>query len=276
MATVYKSENIDKLKEYIGDDLYYRQRSSRHACVPLSDDGYFLVFHDCDIKDALKSHSRVCIYCGKKGFVFFGDSERCAEIVRAIPEGTEAPKALSEFLFALTTGDIDVLDHVEVQINALEDELLTRRKPSNNAGMRIIAFRRSLLEMKRYYEQLAVCIDRLIENENGYIPQNMIASFAALGRRIDRLSEMVMHLREFVTQVREAYQAQIDIEQNQIMKILTVITSVFLPLSLIVGWYGMNFSMPEYSWNFGYLYVVGLSIFVFVISIILFRKNKWF
>jgi magnesium transporter len=85
-----------------------------------------------------------------------------------------------------------------------------------------------------------------------------------------------MDLRDFVTHVREAYQAKIDIEQNQIMKIFTVITAVFLPLTLIVGWYGMNFQMPEFKWRFGYLYVMVLSAVVCVVCFYLFRKRKWF
>lgn len=276
MAEIYKTDKIEILKEYIGNDLFNRQRSSRHVCIPIGDDGYFLVFNDCDISNTQKPHNRISIYCGKRGFVFVGDCERCADIVREMPEGTEPFRALSEFFFSLTAGDIDELDKIETDINALEDELLTSKRPSKIAGLRIIAFRRSLLEMKRYYEQLDVSIDRLLENENGSIPDALMTSLKALGRRIDRLTEMVIHLREFVTQVREAYQAQIDIEQNQIMKILTVMTSIFLPLTLIVGWYGMNYNMPEYSWSFGYLYVIILSVAVFVISILLFRKNKWF
>ena len=52
--------------------------------------------------------------------------------------------------------------------------------------------------------------------------------------------------------MREAYQAQLDYEQNQLMKAFTVLTAIFLPLSLIARWYGMNFSMPEYQWALGY------------------------
>ena len=70
----------------------------------------------------------------------------------------------------------------------------------------------------------------------------------------------VLNLRDYVTQVREAYQAQIDINLNKVMKIFTVITSIFLPLTLIVGWYGMNLKMPEYSWVYGYPFVIGLIV----------------
>ena len=76
--------------------------------------------------------------------------------------------------------------------------------------------------------------------------------------------------------VREAYQSQIDIEQNNIMKVFTVVTSIFLPLSLIAAWYGMNFALPEYQWAYGYPFVVSLSVGLVVGLLIFFRKKKWF
>lgn len=97
---------------------------------------------------------------------------------------------------------------------------------------------------------------------------------SVIDRRLDHLLSSIMSLREYTTQVREAYQAQIDIEQNQTMKILTVITSVFLPLTLVAGWYGMNFSMPEYSWKYGYIYVIALSVSAVILCILFFYKNN--
>ena len=55
-------------------------------------------------------------------------------------------------------------------------------------------------------------------------------------------------------QIRELYQSLIAVQQNQVMSILTVVTTIFLPLTLIVGWYGMNFEMPEYAWRYGYFF----------------------
>jgi magnesium transporter len=60
------------------------------------------------------------------------------------------------------------------------------------------------------------------------------------------------------------------------MKVFTVLTAVFLPLTLIVGWFGMNVKMPEYSWTYGYPYVIVLSIVVCGICGWIFKKKKWF
>jgi magnesium transporter len=82
-------------------------------------------------------------------------------------------------------------------------------------------------------------------------------------------------LRDYTSQVREAYQAKLDYDLNSIIKVFTVVTTIFLPLTLIVGWYGMNFTtMPELTWKYGYVYTIILSIVVVIICIIYFKKKK--
>ena len=78
-------------------------------------------------------------------------------------------------------------------------------------------------------------------------------------------------------QLVEAYQAQIDIEQNNLMKIFTVITAIFLPLTLMVGWYGMNFKyMYELDSVYRYPVFIICSIIVCIVLIIYFKKRHWF
>lgn len=60
------------------------------------------------------------------------------------------------------------------------------------------------------------------------------------------------------------------------MKVFTVVTSIFLPLSLVAAWYGMNFQQPEYSWKGGYPFVVGLSLGIVILLLVIFKKKKWF
>ena len=93
--------------------------------------------------------------------------------------------------------------------------------------------------------------------------------------RVDRLNRNILNLRDYITQVREAYQSQQDIRLNEIMKLFTVITAIFLPLTLLVGWYGMNFKyMPELQWPYGYAIAIGISVFFVAGSIIYFKKKK--
>lgn len=178
-------------------------------------------------------------------------------------------------LEALTEGDVDALERLEAAVTDLEDALLTARRVSRATGGRIVGFRRSLLRLKRYYEQLAQVTEFLCGDAAGALVGGQRRGFETLDRHIDRLLGYVMHLSEYVTQVREAYQAQLDYEQNQLMKAFTVLTAIFLPLSLIAGWYGMNFSMPEYQWALGYPFVILLSVVVCGVCFLVFRYKKW-
>ena len=91
--------------------------------------------------------------------------------------------------------------------------------------------------------------------------------------RFPRLKE---RLREYAMQVSGEYQSQVDIAQNRVMQLLTIVTTIFLPLSLIVGWYGMNFDMPELSWEYGYPVVIVLAVVIVAVLIRYFKRKKWF
>ncbi|MBQ1393912.1 MAG: magnesium transporter CorA, partial [Lachnospiraceae bacterium] len=68
----------------------------------------------------------------------------------------------------------------------------------------------------------------------------------------------------------------LDVKQNRIMTVLTVVTTIFMPLTLIAGWYGMNFKyMPELETNMGYPVVIAVSLSIVIVSLIYFKKKKW-
>ena len=91
-----------------------------------------------------------------------------------------------------------------------------------------------------------------------------------------RLREESQLLREYCAQIQNMFQAEIGIRQNHIMQILTIVTTIFLPLSLLVGWYGMNFQgMPELSWKYGYPAVIGVSVLFLLLSLWLCKKKKF-
>ena len=95
--------------------------------------------------------------------------------------------------------------------------------------------------------------------------------------RVERLQNHVKLLRENMLQLRELYQSMQDARQNKIMGILTIVTTFFLPLTLITGWNGMNFAyMPELKWRYCYLSVIIVSLIIAIGEIIYFKKKKFF
>ena len=170
---------------------------------------------------------------------------------------------------------MDNLEDLECEVADAEMAAMVRFQ--NDYIRKIISYRKELLRLKRYYEQLDAVLDGLILNENSLLSQEGIRHFTILANRTTRYLENVLNLRDYVTQMREAYQAQIDIDQNNLMRFFTVITAVFLPLTLMVGWYGMNFTnMPELDSEYGYLILILVSAFVCGALLLYFKKKKWF
>lgn len=276
MRKMLELKNIEKLLDYVGPEIYSRLLAGRHICFAQDNGAFLIAFHFCDIKNPSLRDERVCIYCGAEELVFITDNRRCIELISDINEKTENYSQLLQFFNALTSNDVYEFEKMEDRITDLEDSLITETRSNSKDTSRIISMRRELLKMKRYYEQLALITEDLTENENKAFSDELLKRFVSLDKRMDYLLNSVTHLREYMTQVREAYQAQVDIEQNQIMKVFTVITSIFLPLTLIVGWYGMNLKLPEFQWSFGYPFVIILSIAVVIASIAIFKMKKWF
>lgn len=269
-------EELEMLKETLGEELYARIAACRHICIPVRE-GYFLLFSLLDLKNDRKKEDPVYLYCSREDAFFFTRSVRCREILEDGEKQENALRCVAHFFAALTAEDVDGLERLEAEIETLEDLLLTARKPSDNTEKRIIRIRKKLLRLKRYYEQLRMILGELTEDDAEIFDKETRRQLRFADRHVSHLLDSVFHLREYITQVREAYQAQIEIEQNQVMKVFTVITTVFLPLTLIAGWYGMNFTaIPELEWRYGYLYVILLSVFVCSLCILFFKHKKWF
>ncbi len=276
MRKVYKTDKIETLREYIKESSFEKVSRYRHAFSELDNSSYLISFNFWDIRKPAKKHDRVAIFCGPSTLLYFTDNTVCHKAAEQIDEGTDNFAQVSEFFLALTAEDIYALDEVEHKITLIEDILLTNPKMNNADLSKIIHIRRDLLNIKRYYEQLSLVVSELAMNRGGLFNDEVKKRLDYFLHRVDRLMNATSLLREYITQVREAYQAQIDIEQNQIMRVFTVITSIFLPLTLIVGWYGMNLKLPEFGWSFGYPFVIILSVAVSAVCVTLFKIKKWF
>lgn len=275
MHKVISIEELPRMHGIIEKTAYDKIASNtveRLECL----EGYDLIGFDWyDIYNPTQGTSRIIIYFTDEDIIFIcNDKNSRLMLDSKVKEYNSTEKMLSSFFVELLKYDMDNMENIEDQIFKFEDELLTN--PKTEIAREIVAFRRILSLLKRYYEQLNSIMEELLENDNDLITQSHIRYFKVLDNRVDRLFLSVLHIQDYVSQVREAYQAQVDIEQNVIMRVFTVVTSIFLPLTLIVGWYGMNLRMPEFEWAFGYPFVIFITMVVLFICIIFFKKKKWF
>lgn len=179
-----------------------------------------------------------------------------------------------DFLELLIAKDLHHLQELEGRLDQLEDRVL--RGDLDNFNPEMTALRKEIAGWIRYYTQLDDVVCEFQENENAYFNENELRMFRMVEKRIGRLASQAQTLREYGLQVRELFQAEIDIRQNRIMKILTIVTTIFLPLSLVAGWYGMNFvNMPELTWKYGYPAVIAASVLVVLICLWIMKKKKF-
>lgn len=179
------------------------------------------------------------------------------------------------FLDRFISEDNTILEKIESEISAYEDKI-NELQMDNDFTYKITGIRKKLLLLDNYYQQFVSIGEELEENTTDIFDEENLHYFRVFSGRAERLSNNTRMLQEYCVQVREAYHAQLEYDLNRIMKIFTVVTTVFLPLTLIVGWYGMNFtSMPELTWRFGYLYVIILSIIVGIVCFIFFKKKRF-
>ena len=203
--------------------------------------------------------------------------QRFQQALRRFPaRSVTLEKLIYSFLDALVAGDIIMLESTGAEVNELEAQVL-RDEADKDFNTTLLDLKNRLLSAHNYYEQLLDITDAVEENENDIFDTDSLMYISNIGKKIVRLREDVDTLSNMVVHLQDAYSSYLDMNLNKTMKFFTVITSIFFPLTIIVGWYGMNFqAMPEFYWRYGYVYVIALSIVVVLSLVLIGRRKKWF
>lgn len=215
----------------------------------------------------------------EKGIVFIDDSGKAEQMIDSIRRTKRwrepsLERFLHDFLEQIVVRDLSIMEHYEYELNQIEDEVLSSDGQGNLA--RVNEIRSDIRKLLVHYEQLIDMTQELEENENGFFSEDNLRYFHLFMNYINRRHSTAASLRDYTMQVRDLHNTQLEVRQNKTMTLLTVITTIFMPLTLIAGWYGMNFRyMPELEWRFGYLAVFVLSVAVIICCLILFKKKKW-
>ena len=215
----------------------------------------------------------------EKGVVFIDDEGFAPKIIEKIAKTKKyinpcLERFLYDFLESIIHRDYQLLEKFDVRLDAIEQEVL---KGEGEDSLRELSdIRSELRELRIHYAQLLDMSQELEEDENEFFNDDNERYFHLVGQRVQTLHDMTSSLSDYTAQIRDLYQAQMDLKQNRIMTILTVITSIFMPLTLIAGWYGMNFVyMPEFQSPVAYPIVIGVSVMIVIISLIFFKRKKW-
>ena len=214
----------------------------------------------------------------EKGVVFIDDTGRAEQMIDAIRRTKRwrqpsLERFLYDFLEQIVDDDLAIMERYEAELNRIEDEVISGGKGDM---VRVNEIRSDMRVLLVHYEQIIDMTQELEENENGFFSEENLRYIHLFMNLLARRRDFAVSLRDYTMQVRDLHNAQLEVSQNRIMTLLTVVTTIFMPLTLIAGWYGMNFRyMPELEWRFGYPLVIAVSVAVVVFCLILFKKKKW-
>ena len=215
----------------------------------------------------------------EKGVVFIDDTGIAERIIRNVQKSKRwrtpsLGRFLYDFLDDIVKGDLRMLEKYEQELEKIEANIDSDMY--NVSTSRTNAIRSDIRRLLTHYDQLIDLAQELEENENGFFDQDVLRYFRLFLSRLDRLYNTAASIRDYTMQVGDLYKAHLELRQNHIMTILTVVTTIFMPLTLITGWYGMNFRyMPELETEWGYPLVFGTCILIITGSLIFFKKKKW-
>lgn len=182
------------------------------------------------------------------------------------------------FLYLLIDLVVDnyfsVGDRIEARIEKLEEDILMHTKKSHLSE--IIGLRSEILWLKKMLGPQKEVINTLNKKDLRLIDDQLQKYFSDIYENAVKISETFETYRDLMGNLREAYQSSIANRANEIMRVFTAITTIFMPLTVITGIYGMNFeNIPETHSQYGYYGVIAVMVTLGCGMLVVFRKKDW-
>ena len=252
---------IDEYQDYffiVAKMLYYKkdgELENEHISIVFGKD-YVLTFQEAG------------------GDVFDGVRERLSGA-----KGRIRSRGADYLAYALLDAIVDnyfvVVEEMGDKIELMEEQLLSVQ-PSDDITYEIQELKRTMLRIRRAVFPLREVVSRLEKVDNELIQEQTVNYIRDLFDHIIQVSENIDIYREMSWGLMDMYMTTINNKMNEVMKVLTIMASIFIPLTFIAGIYGMNFEyMPELQWKYSY-YALWIVMFVlFILMLIFFKRRKW-
>ncbi|RYL92141.1 magnesium/cobalt transporter CorA [Sporolactobacillus sp. THM7-4] len=256
-------------------------RYARRPQLKFYNDHYFLSVQAIS-PDTLKAHE-LQLFMDDHNFVSFHMSNLKA--INDVWHECRLDKTLSEEKSPMEVMHrllVRLVDQYFMAANMLEDKIdsldrNSKRESIHKLNNRVFQIRSELLGFRRMVTPLQDIIQRIIGTKVIPTSENDNIYFRNIYENLDRLTHMIESDLDITSDIRDSYLSITTYRTNSIMQTLTVITTIFMPLSFIAGVYGMNFKyMPELNWRAGYFVVLGLMAVVAFCMYVWFRKKGWF
>lgn len=187
-------------------------------------------------------------------------------------------RGLDYLLYSLIDIIIDqyylVIEGIGDRLEELED--LIFENPSNEMIEKSRTIKKEIISIRKALIPTLEAINRIKRDEPDLILKETGPFYDDIHDHIVQILDSLDAYRELSAELKESYLSNLNLRMNQVMKVLTIVTAVFIPLSFISGIYGMNFRhMPELDWQYGYFAVLGVMLVITILMFIYFRRKKW-
>jgi magnesium transporter len=272
----------------IEDSIHYTQRPKIESYQHVGDAckvGYFyMVFHGPDLetfKQKLRTKEldmfvseRYLLTIHDEGFRSLDDMLQRAKADARVVLDTGIDTLLYNILDRITDAYMPILDYLGEQLDDIEDKAL--REPTPDVLVAISEKKRELLNLRRIVGPQREVVAQLTRGEVPFIRMETRAYFRDVQDHLVRTVETVELYRDLVLGSRDIYLSSISNNLNQIMKTLTIISVIALPLTVVTSFFGMNFKdMPGTDSHWAFWITMGVMAVLEVILFWLFRKKKW-
>ncbi len=286
--------------KFVLEDIFHFHPLSVEDCVmvspspkveeyaPREDDKYpaylFIVIHAVDYsrKDGVFATSELNFFLGKNFLVTWHDvplrsiqqtEDRCLKSSQHV---ARAPDRVAHTLLdAIVENYKPALEELALEIAELEDQVL--QNPSKQTLNRIIQIKKEVLHLRQIIGPQREVILRFARGEFKLIRAHLVPYYRNVYDALFHIGELAQNYTDSLTGILQVYLNMSSNQTGEVVKLLTIITIVTTPITIVGTWYGMNFhNMPEYSWKHGYSYALGLTAVTTALTYLYFKKKRWF
>lgn len=218
-------------------------------------------------------------YMDRKQLVFVDKGDVAQGILKQIEQGgvirtMSTSHCLYVFMKDLMSDDLDFMSQVEDKMEDIEEAIMST--DLDLSASQIMNYRRLSMRFVTFYQQLATMAAMIGDDENKMMSHDEARQFDHLENLADRLANRATALREYSLQLHELHQTRIDLRQNATMQILTIVTVIIAPMTLVTGWFGMNLQvLPGLSFSFMWIVLIAAFILCIVLLLLLFHRKRW-
>lgn len=210
----------------------------------------------------------------KEGDLFDGFRDRIRLDLGKVRK-KQADYLLYRLLDIIVDNYYNVLDRIGDIIEETEENVY--ENPTNKTFNRIQDLKKELIYLRKALYPLREALGKLVKGESEFIHEENLMYYADVYDHVSHLIDSSDTYKDLTSSLMDIHINAMNTRMNEVMKVLTVISTIFMPLTFVVGVYGMNFhNMPELLWPWGYYGVWGVMLLIVVAMLTYFRRKKWF